>query len=231
MRKEIRLLIEGFFDDDIFDVTDINQDIQDIGDQYYNYQVGDIYYENNKPYAVCCGDSKYFMDNNPRFCLFIEQMKTIWRNKNKVIKELNRPINKDDRFLIRNINNYLPIDEKGYENTQIIKNNYNISDFPAFKYCMELGDNVYLPAIDELQILYLNIFVDENNWNYNANGILNKKIKKVLKKKMKFTGRYWSSTQYNSVFSYDINTYGQVDIMTKTSSYGRVKPFFKVNIN
>ena len=38
MRKEIRLLVEGFFDDDIFNVNDINQDIQDIGDRFYSHQ-------------------------------------------------------------------------------------------------------------------------------------------------------------------------------------------------
>ena len=32
MRKEIRLLVESFFDDEIFNQNDINQDIEDIGD-------------------------------------------------------------------------------------------------------------------------------------------------------------------------------------------------------
>ena len=48
------------------------------------------------------------------------------------------------------MNDFQHIDENGYKNTQIIKNNYNISEFPAFEYCLNLGDNVYLPAIDEL---------------------------------------------------------------------------------
>jgi len=48
------------------------------------------------------------------------------------------------------MNDFQHIDENGYENTQIIKNNYNISEFPAFEKCIKLGDNIYLPAIDEL---------------------------------------------------------------------------------
>jgi len=58
MNKQIRLLVEGFFDDDIFNVKDdIKSDIEDLG-RYYDYQVGDIYYQNKKPYAVYCGESK-----------------------------------------------------------------------------------------------------------------------------------------------------------------------------
>ena len=57
-------------------------------------------------------------------------------------------------FNVWGINNVLEIDENGYENTQIIKNNYDLNNYLAFKYCCELGDNVYLPAIDELQYMF-----------------------------------------------------------------------------
>ena len=39
MNKNIRLLVESFFDDEIFNIShDIKQDIEDIGDQYYRYR-------------------------------------------------------------------------------------------------------------------------------------------------------------------------------------------------
>ena len=39
MRKEIRLLVESFFDDEIFNQKDdINQVIQDVGDRFYSHQ-------------------------------------------------------------------------------------------------------------------------------------------------------------------------------------------------
>ena len=160
MRKEIRLLVEGFFDDDIFNSNDINQDIQDIGDQYYNYHVGDIYYENNKPYAICCGESKYFMDKTPRFLLILPgYYKKCWHKYNKFIPQLKR-----HNYIPQPQNLYenktiLHIDENGYENTQIIKNNYRgnrLSSLQAFELCLKYGDNVYLPAIDEIQTLFLN---------------------------------------------------------------------------
>ena len=59
MNKNIRLLVEGFFDDEIFNVeNDIKTDIEDLGRYYYDYQIGDIYYLNKKPYAICCGENK-----------------------------------------------------------------------------------------------------------------------------------------------------------------------------
>ena len=58
MNNSIRLLVKGFFDDEIFDVgNDINTDIEDLG-RYYDYQIGNIIYQNKKPYAICCGESK-----------------------------------------------------------------------------------------------------------------------------------------------------------------------------
>jgi len=87
MNKSIRLLIEGFFDDEIFDVkNDIKSDIEDLG-KYYDYKVGDIIYQNKKPYAVCCGETKWFKDNTPRFCL-LKNSKEDWRKSNELVKEL-----------------------------------------------------------------------------------------------------------------------------------------------
>ena len=91
MNKSIRLLVEGFFDDEIFDIeNDIKSNIEDLG-RYYDYNVGDIYYQNKKPYAVCCGEPKYFNDNKPRFCLLKHSKKLLkWRAGIKLVKKLER---------------------------------------------------------------------------------------------------------------------------------------------
>ena len=89
MNRKIRLLIEGFFDDEIFNTdNDIKSNIEDLG-RYYDYQVGDIYYLNKKPYAICCGEPKYFNDNIPRFCLLKKSKKDLkWRKSLELVKEL-----------------------------------------------------------------------------------------------------------------------------------------------
>ena len=176
MNKTIRLLVESFFDDEIFNVeNDIKSDLEDLA-RYYEYTVGDIFYQNDKPYAICCGEAKQFNDNKPRFCLLnssIEEL--LWRTHDKLVNDLECFKFKD--FDLNIFNDFKDIDEDGYKNTQIIKNNYKISEFPAFKECINLGDNVYLPAIDELQIMLLN--------------------KNKLGKYSLRIGDYWSSTQYS----------------------------------
>ena len=73
MKKEIRLLVESFFDDEIFNTdNDIKADIEDLG-RDYDYRVGDIYYKYNNPYAICCGNKSDFTDNNSRFLLCFEE--------------------------------------------------------------------------------------------------------------------------------------------------------------
>ena len=205
MNKSIRLLVEGFFDDEIFDVgNDIKSDIEDLGG-YYDYNVGEIYYQNKKPYAICCGEPKYFKDNKPRFCLLNNSDKQLnWRAANKLVKELE--CFEYRSFKLKSIKQFKHIDEDGYENTQIIKNNYDITEFPAFEYCIKLGDNVYLPAIDELQMMYLN--------------------KDKLSKYIGKCGNYWSSTQYSEYTSGFINLRGGY-VATIGKIYNLcVRPFF-----
>ena len=208
MNKSIRLLVEGFFDDEIFNTdNDIKQDIEDLG-KYYDYKVGDIYYLNKKPYAICCGEPKYFKDNKQRFCLLNDSKNVIkWYNNNKkLVKELS--CFKINYFYLNTFNDFKHIDEDGYGNTQIIKNNYNINGFPAFAYCIELGDNIYFPAIDELQIMYL---------NKNKLG------------KYSFRGyNYWSSTQYSATKAYYINIYGKVSYYNNYYNNLYVRPFFNL---
>ena len=207
MNKNIRLLVEGFFDDDIFNVDDdIKSDLEDLG-RYYEYTVGDIFYQNKKPYAICCGESKWFNDNKPRFCLLKNSKSLLkWRTQNILVKDLERFEFKD--FYLNSFNDFQHIDEDGYGNTQLIKNNYDISEFPAFEYCLNLNNNVYLPAIDELQIMYLN---------------KDKLGKYELSKQF-----YWSSTQYSDTRACSIDTYYS-DVSTQCKRFNfHVRPFYHI---
>ena len=212
MNNSIRLLVEGFFDDEIFNTdNDIKTDIEDLG-KYYDYQVGDFYYKgrSKNPYAICCGESKQFKDNKPRFCLLKHSKRLLtWRTWNILVKELE--CFKFDYYYLNSFNDFRHIDEDGYKNTQVIKNNYNIKEFPIFEYCLNQGDNVYLPAIDELQILYLN--------------------KNKLGKYSFINIDYWSSTQYSSSNAYYLifnSNYSYISNDYKIIS-NHVRPFFHID--
>ena len=179
MKKQIRLLVESLFDDEIFNITD-DIDIEITNEYIGNYKVGDIIYENKKPYAICCGDKNQFKDITPRFCLINSDRLLNWC-KDKILKCINELDSHE--YKVR-VNGFQPVDENGYENTQIIKNNYDLNYFPAFKYCCDLGVNVYLPAIDELQILF----------QYQEK--LNNMFKKFKGINIDVYNTYWSSTQY-----------------------------------
>ena len=121
MNKNIRLLVEGFFDDEIFNVdNDIKTNIEDLG-KYYDYKVGEIIYQRKKPYAICCGESKYFNDNKSRFCLLNEDSKKdlSWGTNTKLVSKLIKELNcfKIKYFDLNSFNDFKHIDENGYENT------------------------------------------------------------------------------------------------------------------
>ena len=200
MRKQIRLLIENLFDDEFNDIyNDIDIDTE-ITDEYMGYSVGDIYYKRKKPYAVCCGDKSDFKNNKPRFCLlnFNNERKSRWCKNNNYLDDFKE--NLVSHFQIKTKSDRKYIDENGYDNTQIIKNNYNILDFPAFNNCIKLGDDVYLPAIDELQVLYLN----------------SEELEPIIKQYKGYLHRsyilalndYWTSTYWtqNYAFMFNIST-------------------------
>ena len=151
MRKQIRLLIENLFDDefnDIYNDTDLDTEITD---EYMGYKVGDIIYENKKPYAICCGDKSDFQNNKFRFCLYNKMTVKKW----STIYDINS---------INDFNN-------GLLNLQAVLKEHDIKKFPAFNYCYKLGENVYLPAINELKILYKNLDKLKvlNNIEFNLN--------------------------------------------------------------
>ena len=184
MKKRIKLLVETLFDNDLF-----NQDTNlmiDVINQIYEYKLGDIYYKNKKPCAICCGLAESFNDNKYRHLyLFNDENthKVKWETKShyeikepqfhkydKLVENLEDKIDNDEISLpedddydkndpnnklyfgyeLNSFNDFMHINENGYNNTQIIKNKYNISEFPIFEECCKLGDNIYLPSIDEL---------------------------------------------------------------------------------
>ena len=218
MKRQIRLLVENLFDDDIFN-DDINLD-SEISDEYINnYKVGDIYYKDKKPYAICCGNKFDFNNKSSRFLLLkpfinFEFPKIMWSNDKKIVSKLSK--NRCKRYWVYKKSDIQYIDENGYENTQIIKNNYNLSYFPAFKYCLSFGDNVYLPAIDELQILFIN----------------RQKLNNIDKKNYHAVG-FWSSSQrsVNKAIAFTFSWGNSCCIFSddKTSFSHTVFPFVKIN--
>ena len=224
MKKQIRLLVENLFDD-LYDIDQEDDVTIDVADKIYNPELGEIYYKNKNPIAICCGLAESFTDNKYRFLYLFNNEncnKVEWENTrhygiltepqfhkyDKLIDDLEEqlaneeiatpeddyfepddPINKMYYgYELNRFNSFLHIDENGYENTQIIKNNYNISEFPIFEKCCNLGDNIYLPSIDELQIGILNLSLNK----------LNNKIKELNKDyKLNYNidkYYYWSSS-------------------------------------
>ena len=128
MKKHIYNLISKIFkdvyDDDEFSTDNITKEI---ADDLTAYQVGDIYYENKKPIAICCGSAQYFEDKTPRFLLLTESIdKFPWSSQYNTVKELSYNYKIFNRLSISNYNKNHHIDDNGYNNTQIIINNYDI---------------------------------------------------------------------------------------------------------
>ena len=167
MRKPIRLLVENIFYD-IYDIDQENNSTVEIADDIFNYKVGDFYYLNKKPYAVCCGSPDSFKDNNPRFIyLDIKPIAKQWTTNRIITKKLpNINIYEQLEKMPIPFNSYISMDENGYENTQIIKNKCNIEKYPAFNYCNKLGDDFYFPAIDELVIFMKYKSILQDNIRY-----------------------------------------------------------------
>ena len=213
MKKEIRLLVENLFDD-LYNIDQENDLTIDIADKIYTPEIGDIYYKRKKPYAICCGNTEDFKDNKPRYCLlnFNKDKHSKWckcKENYKFVKELGIHRNYDVKT-----NTYLKdIDENGYENTQIIKNHYPINEFPVFNNCIRLGNNVYLPAINELKILREN--------------------KIHIKLNIKFT-EAWASTQEDVNIAYAIDLSDYLWANTEILGYGKTYlknciPFIKID--
>ena len=213
MKKQIRLLVEGLFKD-LYDIEDQRNIDTEISDNYITYRVGDIFYQNKKPYAICCGNNEDFKDNKQRFALLTYEFRNQWCTCMTSISKLtihNYPTPKP-------ITSNKFIDENGYENTQIMKRNYNLKYFPAFDNCVSHGDNVYLPAINELIRLFLNKNL--------LNNII-KKYKGILLEDY----TYWTSTYINDIYAYCLyytyNNYYEITYDQITLTKG-VRPFLYI---
>ena len=209
MKKQMRLLVESLFDD-LYDIEDQKNDDIDIADEYISYRIGDIYYDDKEPYAICCGTKKEFKDRTARFALIKHEMSKVeWCEENMYIKKLKKFNFKTDQGTICSVNKLGHIDENGYENTQIIRNNYDLKYFPIFKYCCQLGENVYVPAIDELSRMYLNL--------------------SKLNKESILTGLYyWSSSQFDELGAIALDIIEDDIYINVKNADINIKPFINI---
>lgn len=150
MKKQIRLLVENLFDD-LYDIEDQKNLDTDLADQYLNYKIGDFWYYNKDPYAICCGEPDDFQDKEPRFVF----------NEKLYYEEYTADPNYYDKKFIVYHNEYFSqnIDETGYENTKNLFNMFvkkNLDLYPHLKYCKSIGDFAYIPAEKELITLLTN---------------------------------------------------------------------------
>ena len=103
----------------------------------------------------------------------------------------------------------------GAANMAVIKSISGWEDkYPAFKWCTDLGDGWYLPAIGELKKFTINGTI------YNAvNRTLAAKGANKLCNRGEF-GKYWSSTEYDSLCAwYVLMSYGVTLNLYKYGSY------------
>ena len=218
MKKVIQQLITKFFDD-IYKDDNI---YTNIGNELCKYQPGDIFYQNNIPIAICCGDANSFSDNKSRFILLYESFdKYPWSVNYNLIKELPCYNNIDNIKLNTNKLNSNITDENGYENTKIIQKYYDIDLYPSFRYCLEQNEYCYLPSIKELYHLYLN------------KNIINKQLKQLSKNENINTTlisnlNYWSSTQTHKETALALNL--KYNNISNTLKYENlyIRPFIKL---
>lgn len=85
--------------------------------------------------------------------------------------------------------------------------NSDLSKYPAFKWCVDLGTDWYLPALNELKTIY-------NNMS-KLNAALSKAGGTTLG-----TSNYWSSTEVNTEYAYPVNfSNGSSSYNSGTKSY------------
>ena len=224
MKKQIRLLVENIFND-IYDIDQENNSSVEIADEIFKYKIGDIYYENKKPYAICCGDSDSFKDNNPRFIpywlnMFYDEFScaTNFTDKHKLLKfQADYPY----FYLTDKLKS---IDENGYENTQELFNKFasnNLDSYPLLKECAKLGNEFYIPSIDELQVLLLNLKNISKNTEID-----------IYKEIMYIEWFIYSSTPYIDYCMcavYIYNFYNEIYIVAENPfKRGYIIPFIKI---
>lgn len=83
----------------------------------------------------------------------------------------------------------------GMENMKTIIGKYNISSYPAFKWCRDLGSAWYLPALEELKLIYDN------------KSKLNTTLSSIGGTQLGTDASYWSSTEMRSDTFYALYVY------------------------
>ena len=89
MKNSIRLLVENLFDD-LYDIDQETNSEIDLADQIYTPEIGSIYYEKKKPYAICCGLDTDFKDKRNRFMLIKKHTTNVWSTYLMFIDELGK---------------------------------------------------------------------------------------------------------------------------------------------
>ena len=108
MKRQIRLLVENLFDD-LYNIDQESNLTIDIADKIYHYDVGDFIFRNKKLYAICCGSKNDFQDKESRFILYEKIGGKKYAKVPSYLEILGKKIKTD---------------ENGFNNTQIIKNEY-----------------------------------------------------------------------------------------------------------
>lgn len=204
--KALRYSLNDLLDDNIPDT--INTD---------DY-VGKIFYKNGKPFAICVAEGLNFKDGIPRYMLIYEQKQDVlWmiektnitRINNKKYKKIKMPYQFSSKAIMN-------IDYKGYSNTKHAINSELLNILPAYKYCISLDKNCYLPAIDELEYMFIN------------KDVINE-ILKDLNAPLILPEPYWSSTEYSNENTLYIHMdYPFIRYMAKRKADYTVRPFIKI---
>ena len=98
-----------------------------------------------------------------------------------------------EKTIVIGANSYID----GKFNTDIVMQRGDYAEYPAFKWCRELGEEWYLPSRDELQAIY------------NLKGLLDQTLAKYSHKEINVYW-CWSSTEYNDFCANLIGSYDRL---------------------
>lgn len=202
---------------DILDTDSIPATLEIDSDDH----IGKIYYRDGKPFAICVAEGMNFNDGQPRYMLIYEQKENVqWMLDRTNISRINYKKYKKVKMPYQFTSNFIMnIDYKGYNNTKHAVNSELLNILPAYKYCVSIDKDCYLPAIDELKYMYIN------------KDIINEKFKE-LNAPLILPEPYWSSTEYSIENTLYIHmSYPFIRYMAKRKADYMVRPFIKIYNN
>ena len=147
------------------------------------YNIGDI--------ITVAGVQGVVFQTSPQVkVISVRNTETVWSNKNVRIGAADENDGKANMAVVKQLQNWQ-------------------SNYPAFKWCADLGENWYLPAINELKVVY------------EQQAMIDKVLKdNGLESSMSNNMCFWSSTEYSSYNALDVHP-----------SYGFFSDFAKNNTN